>query len=58
MITITPYAEVKARLLRDQLNSYRHMLPMLCDEEDARVVRDIIERTEEELRRVKHTRPA
>jgi hypothetical protein len=57
MITITPYVEVKARVLRDQLNSYRHMLPMLSDEEDARVLRDVIERTEEDLRRVKHARP-
>jgi hypothetical protein len=58
MITITPYVEVKARVLRDQLNSYQHMLPMLSDQEDARVMRDLIERTEEELRRVKHARPA
>jgi hypothetical protein len=57
MSTITPYVEVKARVLRDQLNSYRHMLPMLSDEEDARTLRDVIERTEEDLRRVEDTRP-
>jgi hypothetical protein len=56
MITITPYVEVKARLLRDQLDSYRHMLPMMSDEEDAEILQGIIEKTEEELHRVEDAR--
>jgi hypothetical protein len=56
MITVTPYVEVSTRLLRDQLDSFRHMLPMLTDEEGAGILRGIIERTEEQLRRLEGTK--
>jgi hypothetical protein len=57
MITMTPYAEVKARLLRDQLDRYQRALPMLTDEEVAGFLRGVIERTEEELQRVEDSMP-
>jgi len=57
MITVNPYVEVKARVLREQLDRYRRVLPMLTDQEDAEFLRGVIERTEEELRDVENAEP-
>jgi len=57
MITSNLYVEIRARLLREQLDSYRHVLPMVSDEEDAGLLQGLIERTEEELRNVEESRP-
>jgi len=57
MITVNPYVEVKARVLRDQLDRCRRVLPTLTDEQDAGFLRGVIERTEEELRKVEKAKP-
>ena len=57
MITVKPYVEVKARVLRDQLDRCRRVLPTLTDEEDAGFLRGVIERTEAELREVEKAKP-
>jgi hypothetical protein len=54
MITVTPYVEVKARVLRE-LEGYRRLLAM-TDDQDARTLRGIIRRTEEDLRGTEHHR--
>src|SRR6266404_2881416 len=54
MIMVTPYVEVKARLFRE-LEGYRRLLAM-TDDQDARTLRGIIRRTEEDLRRTEQHR--
>jgi hypothetical protein len=50
--TATPCMEATARLLREELDRYRRAAAMASDEQDVRTLRDIIRKTEKNLRRI------